>query len=176
MTSNTTIQTSKDIEMTEKVPMQQQEQHRIQLTEQKVSIAKNGKKRIQPVMMSVPHNPPQLTTNVAAPSFSSPIAHRDNGMEYDDPVLPVQGVGSTVSGNKRKLQEDEIVGNQTKSRVTPEWITSTVTPPIVQKSQVRMGVPKVKSVLTAKLRREDPTVVMECHNAPNHSKFSFFFL
>jgi protein HIRA/HIR1 len=95
-------------------------------------------------------------------------------VEYDEPIIPSSGVGSSITGNKRKLvdtkDENEITGNKT-TRVRPEWIDSAVVPPIVQKSQVKMGLPKVKSILTAKLRPDDPTIVMECHNAPNsHSK------
>lgn len=95
-------------------------------------------------------------------------------MEYDDPIIPSSGVGSSITGNKRKAvgteDENEITGNK-PTRVRPEWIDSTVVPPIVEKSQVKMGVPKVKSILQAKLQPDDPTIVMECHNAPSsHSK------
>lgn len=175
MTSNTTIQTSSntmvptsnnpiiitdDIVMIEAPP---------RVTEQKISIAKNGKKRIQPVMMS---SAPVSSVPVPPPPKQHIVQVIDS-VEYDDPVIPAQGVATSVTGNKRKSQEDdEVMGNQAKSRVKPEWIDSAVTPPVVQKSQVKMGVPKVKSVLSAKLRPDDPTIVMECHNAPNsHSKF-----
>jgi protein HIRA/HIR1 len=90
-------------------------------------------------------------------------------VEYDEPIIPSSGIGSAITGNKRKLaDENEITGNKS-TRAKPEWIDSAIVPPIVQKSQVKMGLPKVKSILASKLRSDDPTIVMECHNS--HSKY-----
>jgi protein HIRA/HIR1 len=184
MTGNTTIETTSptstiDITMTEAEPVKENELTSSSSTvptvmEQKVSIAKNGKKRIQPVMLS-----PSASTTTPTPikptkmiNNTTRISNHVNQIEYDDP--PFQGIGSSVTGNKRKLStedsQSELTGTKT-SRVKPEWVDSAVVPPILQKSLVKLGVPKVKSILSAKARPDDPTIVMECHNAPNsHSK------
>jgi protein HIRA/HIR1 len=167
--------------------------------EQKVSIAKNGKRRIQPVMLSpsastetstkaLPSSntttktttaaaaAPMTTTTTTSSSNLLQQRPRISNMEYDDPIIPSSGIGSLVTGNKRKAsdaigtEEDEITrGNKpvTMERLKPEWIESAIPPPILQKSQVKLGLPKIKSILTAKTRPDDPTIVMECHNAPN---------
>lgn len=152
--------------------------------EQKVSIAKNGKKRIQPMMLSPSASATTSAQRTVASvnntqrTFSTTSSNTSalQEMEYDDPILPSQGVGSAVVGNKRKVEdlasseENEVDGNKL-SRVKPVWIDSAVAPPVVQKSVVKMGLPKVKSILSAKVRPDDPSVVMECHNAPsNNSK------
>ena len=144
------------------------------IMEQKVSVAKNGKKRIQPVMLS--SSSTSVTTN-AVPKPSQTTAklvstsNHVQQMEYDDPSLPSQGVGSAIQGNKRKVEETDTDENQVagtkSSRVKPEWIDSAVAPPVLQKSLVKMGIPKVRSILSTKVRKEDPSTVMECHNAPS---------
>lgn len=148
--------------------------------EQKVSIAKNGKKRIQPMMLSPSASATTSAQRTVASvnntqrTFSTTSSNTSSlqEMEYDDPILPSQGVGSAVVGNKRKIEdlasneENEVDGNKL-SRVKPVWIDSAVAPPVVQKSVVKMGLPKVKSILSAKVRPDDPSVVMECHNAPS---------
>ena len=73
-----------------------------------------------------------------------------------------------MTGNKRKAsmdttEENELNGNK-PTRPRPEWIDSAVVPPTAMKSQIRMGLPKVQSVLMTKLLPDDPTVVLECHN------------
>ncbi|KAI9343341.1 TUP1-like enhancer of split-domain-containing protein, partial [Pilaira anomala] len=72
-----------------------------------------------------------------------------------------------ITGNKRKSEtdENELRGNKL-NRIRPEWVDAAVAPPMIEKSQVKLGLPKVKSVLQMKARANDPTVVMECHNAP----------
>ncbi|RCI01866.1 HIR complex subunit, partial [Rhizopus stolonifer] len=132
------------------------------LEQQKVTIAKNGKKRIQPMMLS--------TTTTTAKTVAPPVQRQpDVNPIYDDPVsIPASsssvGVASTIMGHKRKSTEEdnEIHGHRTRTR--PEWLDSAVVPPTVLKSQIKMGLPKIQSVLTTKLKPDDPTVVMECRN------------
>ncbi|KAI7904073.1 WD40-repeat-containing domain protein [Cokeromyces recurvatus] len=146
------------------------------LAQQKVTIAKNGKKRIQPMSMS----PSSSTTSKTASPVLSQEANfsthqkrtKTNSqvpfLEYDDPIIipTTSGIGTTIIGNKRKASSDEnmVIGNHSKTRVRPEWIDSAVAPPVLQKSQVKIGLPKVKSILASKPHPNDPTIVMECHN------------
>lgn len=145
------------------------------ISEQKISIAKNGKKRIQPVMLSSSSSG-SLYASVPAVVRTRPAKHnmgasvrKSTDIGYDDPIIPSSGIGCTVSGNKRKLNDvdqNEVDGNKL-NRIRPEWIDVAVAPPILQKSQVGLGLPKVQSILQMKARPDDPTVVMECHNAPS---------
>lgn len=154
------------------------------ITEQKVTILKNGKKRIQPMMLS--NTSSSSTSSSEALSSSSNVRNTMTSnqqhyqqhskpsnvqlTEYDNPIIPSSGVGTTAIGNKRKKDdsnENEVEGGNKSARSKPEWVDSAVVPPIVQKSQVKMGVPKVKSILSAKLNPNDTTVVIECHNAPS---------
>ncbi|KAI9483200.1 MAG: TUP1-like enhancer of split-domain-containing protein [Benjaminiella poitrasii] len=56
-----------------------------------------------------------------------------------------------------------MVGTKT-TRVKPDWMDSAVVPPILQRSQLKLGLPKVSSILATKPNAGDPTVVLECHN------------
>lgn len=185
------------------------------LLEQKISIAKNGKRRIQPVMLSPSASSETISNKqnmsnanhrshptAAAPTTTTSIAssHRTgmanhsthvrksasdiSNMEYDDPsIIPNSGINVNIhGGNKRKAQDNleepgNEIGARERDRYKPEWMDSAVPPPNIQKSQVQMGLPKIKSVLTAKTRPDDPTVVMECHNSPSsHSKFVLYIV
>lgn len=93
-------------------------------------------------------------------------------------------VDTVVIGNKRPASDEEVnevVGSK-PTRARPNWLDSAVAPPIVQKSLVKMALPKVKTVLSTGLRPEDPTVVMECHNTedaqskPRIKSYEFVFL
>lgn len=154
------------------------------ITEQKVTILKNGKKRIQPMMLSSISSsstsslePSSSSSNARNTITSNQQSYQQHSKpsnvqltEYDNPIIPSSGVGTTAIGNKRKKDdsdENEVEGGNKSTRPKPEWIDSVVVPPIVQKSQVKMGVPKVKSILSAKLNPNDTTVVIECHNAPS---------
>ncbi|ORZ04889.1 TUP1-like enhancer of split-domain-containing protein [Absidia repens] len=49
-------------------------------------------------------------------------------------------------------------------RKTPTWVDAAVAPPIVSQSQLKLGLPRVKSTLMKKMSAERTTTVMECHN------------
>lgn len=131
------------------------------IVEQKVSIAKNGKKRIQPMSISPSTS---ATTARIQPTIQQPkvifVKSSQPVIEYDEP-----NVGSSIIGNKRKSTDQE--NTIQLSRKRPEWIDTAVVPPSVEKSQIKMGLPKVKSIITTKTRPDDPTCVLECHNGPN---------
>ncbi|GAN04822.1 hir-1 [Mucor ambiguus] len=199
MTGNTSIETSSsptlkhaivDVTMTEAAPPSSAEitssssAPSLKAADQKVTILKNGKKRIQPMMLSSGSSSSLTsstsTSSAAAATTSSHMLNSSQHVtsrptsiqltEYDDPVIPTSGVATTATGNKRKKEdasESQVEGGNKSARTRPEWLDSAVVPPVVQKSQVKMGVPKVKSILSAKLNPNDPTVVIECHNAPS---------
>ncbi|KAI8365862.1 WD40-repeat-containing domain protein [Choanephora cucurbitarum] len=145
------------------------------LEKQKVTIAKNGKKRIQPTMLSTTSTTPTKSNQLLPAKTSMSIPdntrhiNRQQAIAYDEPVsIPSSGISILMTGNKRKAsidttEENELNGNK-PTRPRPEWIDSAVVPPTAMKSQIRMGLPKVQSVLLTKLLPDDPTVVLECHN------------
>ncbi|KAI8644133.1 WD40-repeat-containing domain protein [Parasitella parasitica] len=141
------------------------------IAEQKVTILKNGKRRIQPMRLSATSS--TATSSQTTPQPSNMRSHSQSDISstlYDNPTIPSSGVGTTATGNKRKKDdsnENEAEGGNKPTRSRPEWLDSAVVPPVVQKSQVKMGVPKVKSILSSKLNPSEPTVVIECHNAPS---------
>lgn len=201
MTGNTSIETSSsptlkhamvDVAMTEAEPQapalndmtSSSSAPSLKATDQKVTILKNGKKRIQPMMLSSSSSSTSSSSvsGAAAASRSLNSHHATTTTtvsskptqiqltEYDDPIIPTSGVATTATGNKRKkddANESLVEGGNKSTRTRPEWVDSAIVPPLVQKSQVKMGVPKVKSILSAKLNPSDPTVVIECHNAPS---------
>ncbi|KAL9541248.1 hypothetical protein MBANPS3_009229 [Mucor bainieri] len=201
MTGNTSIETSSsptlkhavvDVAMTEAAAINDTASSSasapsLKATDQKVTILKNGKKRIQPMMLSSGSSSSLTSSPSTSSSTAATLSHtrqttttamasssRPTSIhltEYDDPVIPSAGVATTASGNKRKKEdahESHVDGGGNKSaRTRPEWLDAAVVPPVVQKSQVKMGVPKVKSILSAKLNPNDPAVVIECHNAPS---------
>lgn len=194
MTGNTSIETSSsptlkhalvDVTMAEAEPQSSfSTPPSLKATDQKVTILKNGKKRIQPMMLSSSSSSTSTSSSAAAAGATSSHALNHGRQatassskptsiqltEYDDPIIPTSGVATAATGNKRKKDdsnEDQVEGGNKSARTRPEWLDSAVVPPVVQKSQVKMGVPKVKSILSAKLNPNDPTLVIECHNAPS---------
>ncbi|KAI8986936.1 WD40-repeat-containing domain protein [Pilobolus umbonatus] len=145
------------------------------ITEQKITIARNGKKRIQPVSLSTSTSTSSTDKSPATIFKNSKESgtpfNRESNVDhayYDDPPIPPSGLKTSITGNKRRASEingeNEIAGGNAV-RMKPQWIESAVVPSIVHKSQIKMGIPMVKSVLSRKLSKEDPTVVMECHNS-----------
>ncbi|CAO3675192.1 unnamed protein product [Umbelopsis vinacea] len=160
--------------------------------EQKVTIGKDGKKRIRPVFVtsgntlhnSLNNNKPQHNDEEAPHRHQPGNGIRTNGniygTEYDSPssYLPSSGIPTSVVGTKRKGNE-EISDQDSVKRVDidqsstseplyrPSWVDSAIVPPIVRQSQLRLGVPKVKSVLTRRGNANEPSWVLECQNSNN---------
>jgi protein HIRA/HIR1 len=128
------------------------------IEQQKVTIAKNGKKRIQPMAVS-PSASTTTANTVTTTTTTKAIPIKTATIDYDEPAIPNKGIGSSITGNKRKMSTDE--NTIQLSRKRPEFLDTAVVPPVVEKSQIRMGLPKVKTVLTMKL---NPTSTIESHN------------
>ena len=160
--------------------------------QQQVTIGKDGKKRIRPVFVTSGnsiHN--SLDTNKSPVNNDETAAHhtRENGVrtngnvhgtEYDSPssYLPSSGIPTSVVGTKRKPNEEisdqdsvkrvDIDQNSTSEPLyRPSWVDAAIVPPIVRQSQLRLGVPKVKSVLTQRASPHEPSWVLECQNSSN---------
>jgi hypothetical protein len=90
-------------------------------------------------------------------------------VEYDDPT----STADASAGNKRKLTDsqmeeshDSAATRKSSSRIRPDWIASSVIPPMVQKSAVKIGAPKVKPNLQKSLKCNDKEqqLTIECQN------------
>src|SRR4051812_14941424 len=88
-------------------------------------------------------------------------------------IMP-NGIGSAVIGNKRKDQVNGTVDTNPLKKtatttsnggVNPEWSRSAIVPPWVERSQVRLGIPKVK-LHFVRNKLGGTTVSLECHNSP----------
>lgn len=128
------------------------------VTEQKISVSKSGKRRIQPVSLST-------TTSSVAPTSVQIITKE----KTDASDIPSTETKALVIGNKRRAvdpDEDGLVnrveGNRS-NKIRPDWIDSTLVP-CSQKSMIKLSIPKVKTVLSNKAKSQDPSVVLECHS------------
>jgi protein HIRA/HIR1 len=101
------------------------------------------------------------------------LDNASNAMDIDIPSLPKSGVPSCVDRNKTKSDtfdhlDIRVDGIQFLKGKT-DWIDSIVAPPIIQKSQSRAALPKVKSHFIVKSNPDDPTTILECHNTKLNS-------
>ncbi|KAG1050954.1 hypothetical protein G6F43_006809 [Rhizopus delemar] len=102
--------------------------------QEKISAVKNGEKPAQPI-------PSSLISNGVKEKNTS------NNIE--------------VTSNKRKgIEESELESKS--SRAKPNWIDSPVVPPIVQKSQIKMALPKIRPTISIKSKEDD--LILECQN------------
>ncbi|OZJ03631.1 hypothetical protein BZG36_03720 [Bifiguratus adelaidae] len=133
---------------------------------QTVTITKDGKKRVTPLFVrslsGAPAPPPPTNVTHQTPSNQSNASLGTNVRstieEYDDAVtkLPASGIPTKAAGNKRKESDtnEELRLERHRNKVYddaltgPKWIRSMVIPPIIEKSQIRLGVPKIKASLS----------------------------
>jgi protein HIRA/HIR1 len=141
---------------------------------QKVTITKDGKKRVAPLLVSTGgghrSNLPNAQLLHAARSSANvvdvdPKTVLDLSRPYDG--LPKGGMTSLLIGNKRKMVEETNdddqplpananlkrisvlqASNSKQSGETPEFIRPAVISPAVSTSQIRLGVPKVRTVVS----------------------------
>ncbi|KAK9464578.1 TUP1-like enhancer of split-domain-containing protein [Lipomyces arxii] len=111
---------------------------------QKVSITKEGRKRVTPLLLS--GSGLASSSSQPVPVLSNTVTSVANAQEYSDPStrLPVGGISSLVLGNKRKFVADATVDSKTNASIRPSILS-----PATSLSQVRLSTPKVKSILVA---------------------------
>ncbi|CAO3615348.1 unnamed protein product [Cunninghamella blakesleeana] len=157
--------------------------------EQKVTFTKDGRRRIQPIQ--VIRSTPSHSQTTSTSSLSSPLSlsttprnqltnkhdrNHTNGsspleiVEYDAPTMNINGKGipSSVIGNKRKSNDDsdnKINNNDSQiTRQRPKWVDTAIIPPILKQSQIRLGLPKVKSTMIKNVTSDGQNTILECHN------------
>ncbi|CAN6658192.1 protein Hir1p [Trichomonascus vanleenenianus] len=116
---------------------------------QKVTVTKEGKKRVAPQLISQSTIQPtqQLPRQVSHPEVNI------NVMEMSKPsyALPKGGVSSLIIGSKRKHDDEDgskaegTEAAKKKIEEVPEFMRPAVVSPATTVSQVRLGVPKVRT-------------------------------
>ena len=178
-----------------KVPEKDTMEAKIEAMKSRVTITKEGRKRVAPMLVSssgtgqssLPQTQLMASAQNAA-AAEAPQAILDLSKPYDG--LPAGGLASMLLGNKRKaveLEEDEddedehghkripssarvvpILRNGVdglepasalakEQNLTPDFIRPAVVDPVMAVSQVRLGVPKVRSHIVRSLSRSQPT-------------------
>lgn len=127
-------------------------------TKQKVTITKDGRKRVAPQLLTTTSSSVQATLP-AATTAAAPVATAEtipvNDFSKPHYALPKGGVASLIIGSKRRSDdlEDGTNGIQTALKKTrgdddvPEYIAPVVVSPATTTSQVRLGAPKVRNLL-----------------------------
>lgn len=131
----------------------------VKARDQKVTVTKDGRKRVAPMLISGSggssnSNSSALmtTSNSNAMSMMVPMGMIN---QYDDPSnrLPPGGLRGLALGSKRKLQDDEGNDDEHDSKRAagelelPEFIRPSAVSPAIAVSQVRLAVPKVKTII-----------------------------
>lgn len=142
-----------------------QQQQSNSTPQQKVTITKEGKKRVAPMLISSSGKQPSPTVRTANPS-SVDAENNIQVMEMSKPsyVLPRGGVNSLIIGSKRKVGDgeegggdgenggntnDQPVHKKSKHEEVPEFIKPAVVSPASTVSQVRLAAPKVRTFFSS---------------------------
>ncbi|KAK9474661.1 TUP1-like enhancer of split-domain-containing protein [Dipodascopsis tothii] len=143
------------------------------LAAQRVTITKDGKKRVTPQLVSF-SGAPAAGNFAQAPQLAAlPTAGAGPVAEFSRPSdrLPPGGVAALVVGTKHRVKADELEEPDPKrvallggARATdvPEFIRPAVIAPAVAVSQLRLGVPKVRAFLS--LQPDKSSLVFEARN------------
>lgn len=141
--------------------------------QQKISITKDGKKRVTPQLLSSLSdapiaNPLSKSLLQTSPEKNTPIQTLD--LSEPSYALPKGGIPSLIIGNKRKNYPEENgeqtfpkkgklkqTDNHTKTNI-PEFIRPAVISPSTSVSQIRLGVPKVLSFLSISINSINHTL------------------
>lgn len=79
-----------------------------------------------------------------------------------------KGIPSSVIGNKRKSNDDsDSKSNNNDSQLArqrPKWVDAAIIPPVLKQSQIRLGLPKVKSTMVKNITSDGQSTMLECHN------------
>lgn len=137
---------------------------------QKVTITKDGRKRVAPQLLTTTSSTvqatlPAATTVSGATASTSATAETLPVNDFSKPsyALPKGGVSTLVIGSKRRSDdlEDGSNGIQTALKKSkpeddvPEYIAPVVVSPATTTSQVRLGAPKVRNLLMRSMTLRD---------------------
>ncbi|KAK9476234.1 TUP1-like enhancer of split-domain-containing protein [Lipomyces japonicus] len=150
------------------------ESSKITSSSQKVTITKEGRKRVTPLLVS--------STNGSSASAVGeqqvtvlPSIPPQNVVQYSGPsdLLPQGGIHSLIIGNKRKLNLDQGQANSHKKHSVgvseiPQFIRPSVVAPAVTISQVRLAIPKIKTILS--ISNDGSTLLFEVRNGSGGEK------
>lgn len=128
--------------------------------QQKVTITKDGKKRVAPMFLGTSANTPiasSMPQSTVLPAQAS-MSESNRALDLSTPSasLPRGGMPTMVVGNKRKLEESgeengeaqpstQVNGASKDSQGVPSVLRPAVVSPASTVSQVRLGVPRVMS-------------------------------
>ncbi|KAK9453513.1 TUP1-like enhancer of split-domain-containing protein [Dipodascopsis uninucleata] len=152
---------------------------------QKVTITKEGRKRVTPFLVSSSANAIGNTNTSASGNnrqsmvtydrSSSTVIARSGEVQYSEPSskLPAGGIQGLVVGNKRKVATDASEGPEAKRLAAseedvPDFIRPAIVSPAISVSQVRLGVPKIKSLLS--LDDDGSSLLFEIRNGSGGEK------
>ncbi|BFZ61922.1 HIR complex subunit [Saitoella coloradoensis] len=139
--------------------------------QQKITVTKDGRKRVAPQLLTTISGgghaaASALPQPVAVAQSSSAGGGGQRVIDLSEPSaqLPPGGVKALLVGNKRKL-DAAIVPTGGAARVeNEEWIRPAIVNPATTVSQIRLGVPKVISVLSHDGGDPDATTTLEARN------------
>ncbi|ODQ65078.1 Hira-domain-containing protein [Nadsonia fulvescens var. elongata DSM 6958] len=148
----------------------------VNIVKQKITITKDGRKRVAPQLISTTSNTLQskdlqkisrdYSPSVAGPGIkhevnSGAIFRPYHSMEFSKPsyALPKGGVPSLVIGNKRKTTDDDrdefenTTGtfNTKKSRLAdeiPDFIKPAIVSPAIAVSTIKLHAPKIRTIMS----------------------------
>lgn len=132
----------------------------------------NGKKRIQPQLISNGQSPPVFST----PSTNT-VAASAQVLQISQPsqALPTGGIPALIIGNKRAAEEEhsdtpngkKITTSNDKTNGPPDFLRPAVIAPATTVSAIRLGVPQIKSLITHNSNSGTVAYVLEARNAEN---------
>ncbi|CCG83614.1 Protein hir-1 [Taphrina deformans PYCC 5710] len=145
---------------------------------QKVTMV-NGKKRIQPQLISSGPSQPQV---LSRPTATTTTPSQTLDISQPSQALPRGGIPSLIIGNKRPAEEEHEDATATKratngaSAEIPEFMRPAVVAPATTVSQIRLGTPQVKSYVSHNQATGRPYVIEACNAANSHDPAKITFM
>ncbi|KAA8898251.1 hypothetical protein TRICI_006619 [Trichomonascus ciferrii] len=147
--------------------------------QQKVTITKEGKKRVAPMLISSSSS--SSTNKPPAAARAMPTAAESNieVMEMSKPsyALPRGGVNSMIIGSKRKPDDDNVDGEiisttnkKSKQEEVPEFIKPAVVCPASTVAQVRLATPKVRTFFSSPSASDTRSTALEVRNGSGNEQ------
>lgn len=147
------------------------------IQQQKVTITKEGKKRVAPMLISSSNKP----SAPSAPRAPTTAESNIEVMEMSKPsyALPRGGVNSMIIGSKRKPDEDVVnedgetittTHKKSKQEEVPEFIKPAVVCPASTVAQVRLATPKVRTFFSSPSASDTRSTALEVRNGSGNEQ------